>query len=259
MGIIHTVVGDLAAIPIQQAIEQDQQLSGSCLVLKDILNVGPLYQEGKGLSELRSQFWQRVHPEDHKEIIVDDLERLMQVSSQLSNQDDQVVWFWMASLPADLMAYFWLLHFLRKHQGRFYVINIAGLPFLDEKGKLFYPDSIASVPSKEIIKAKKLARAVGASEWETDGEEWARLRAEGDGVRTFEGGKKLASRPIDYYDAYLLEAMGNEGQKANKIVGEAMKKTRIPTGDTFLHWRLREMASAHILRYDNGYSKFVNP
>jgi hypothetical protein len=252
MHTIHLIVGDVAATPLIEAVTQHEELNGEVVVLKDILHVGPLKTDGMSFSESRSAFWNEAVPDGQQTIQVDDLERLMEISSRLSNDDKPRVWFWMAPAPADVAAYFWLLHFLKKHQGRFSVVNINGLPFLDENGKLFYPDSIGHIPVKEIIKARKLARVTTISEWETDVDEWPRLVTENAGVRIHEGGKRLKSMAVDYYDSVLMQYISNSNQKPNKVINLAISKNKVPTGDLFLHWRLREMAKEGKIELTKG-------
>ena len=257
MSTIHLIVGDATAKPLIEAIAQGDQLSGEVIVFKDILHVGPLKTEGMSFSEGRTAFWNQVIPEKQQDVVVDDLERLMEVSSRLSNDEELNIWFWMAPTPADVTAYFWLLHFLKKHQGRFSVVNINGLPFLDENGKLFYPESIGHIPVKEMIKARKLARVTTPSEWETDADEWPRMMEENSGIRLFKGGKKLDSESIDHYDILLLTFITNQNQKATKIVNQVIAKHKLPTGDTFLYWRLREMAEEGKIEMNKGDVKLA--
>lgn len=252
MRLIHLIVGDVAAKPLKEACAEHEVLSGEVVVLKDILHVGPLKTDGLNFSEGRSLFWNAVAPENQQSIQVNDLERLMEISSILSNDENAAIWFWMAPAPADVTAYFWLLHFLKKHQGRFSVVNINGLPFLDENGKLFYPEGIGYIPAKEILKARKLARVTTPSEWETDADEWPRLVAENGGIRVHEGGKRLKSQPISIYDDVLLQHITGQSQKANKVVHLAISKSKVPTGDSFLHWRLREMAKEGTIELAKG-------
>jgi hypothetical protein len=252
MSLIHLIVGDATAKPLIEAVALDEHLKGEVIVLKDILHVGPLKTEGMTFSEGRTAFWNTVIPEKQHDIVVDDLERLMEVSSRLSNSEDLKIWFWMAPTPADVTAYFWLLHFLKKHQGRFSVVNINGLPFLDENGKLFYPESIGHIPVKEMVKARKLARVTTPSEWETDADEWPRLIEENAGLRILQGGKKLSGHDIDHYDILLLTFITAQNQKATKVVNQALSKHKLPTGDTFLHWRLRVMAELNEIDMNKG-------
>jgi len=258
MSIIHLIVGDVAAGALEEAVKQEEALNGEVIVLKDILHVGFLKDEHiASFSDVRSEFWNNVIPEGQPMAEVNDLERLMEISTRLSNQEDLAIWYWMAPSPADVTAYFWLLHYLKKHIGRVSVINISGLPFLDEQGKLFYPDSFGNIPVKEIIKAKKLSRVITPSEWETDGDEWKRLVAENAGIRVLEGGKKLSGKEIGFYDDILFGLINSQPQKATKIVNQAMTRNKIPTGDWFLLWRLRTFADHGRIEMNKGEVRLI--
>lgn len=242
--IYHIVVGDMAAGPLAEAIEMEPELKGEVIVLKDILHVGPIQkEEGQSFSDMRSAWWQEVS--NAKEPIrVDDMERLLEVSNAMYKDEEAVAWFWMAPWPADVCAYHWMLYYLSKHSGRFYLLNIAGLPFLDENGKVCYPKNISEILPKELVKARKLARQVTPAEVEVDGEEWNKLVQENAGIRVHEGGKKLASKPEDHYDNQLKSFCSHQFQKASRIVSQALNKYKIPTGDLHLGWRLRKLAES---------------
>ena len=49
---------------------------------------------------------------------------------------------------------------LAEFQGRIFILYLNNLPFINEKGAIFYPTTLFSIPPKEFIKAKKLARPV---------------------------------------------------------------------------------------------------
>lgn len=206
--IYHIVTGDLAAMPLKEAIATEPGMQGEVVVIKDVLSVGPLQkEEGQKFSELRSAFWQQVLINEKNPVVTDDMERLLQLCNEISKNEDAKIWLWMAPLPADLCTYHWTLKYLGNYLSRFYVVNIAGLPFLDESGKMFFPKSIADILPKELIKARRLARLVTPGELETDGEEWRKSVAENAGIRTLEGGKRLVSRSEDYYDNQLISLL----------------------------------------------------
>lgn len=221
----------------------EESMQGEVVVLKDILHTGPLQKEGgQSFSNLWSAFWQQVVINEKQPIEVDDLERLLEVSNALNKSESAQVWFWMAPSPADVCAYHWVIQYLSKHMGRFYIVNIANLPFLDENGKVYYPKSISEILPRELVKARRLARTVTPAEVEVDGEEWKKLVDENALIRTHEGGKKLISRADDYYDSQLMSFCSHQFEKASRIVLQTMKKFPVPTGDLFLGWRLRKMA-----------------
>lgn len=256
--IYHIVTGDIAAAPLREAITNEPLMAGEVIVMKDVLSVGPLQkEEGQKFSELRSAFWQQVVNNEKTPVVVDDTERLSQVSIELSKNEEAKVWLWIAPWPADVCTYLWALKYMAPYAGRFYVVNIAGLPFLDENGKVFYPRSIGDIQPKELIKAKRLARPVTPAELEVDGEEWGRLVKENGGIRTHEGGKKIASKSETHYDNQLLSFCSQQYQKASKIVSQALSKFNIPTGDVYLGWRLRKLAEADKLNLQGDVTKML--
>jgi hypothetical protein len=254
--IYHIVTGDIAAAPLRDAIATDSAMEGEVIIMKDVLSVGPLQkEEGQKFSEIRSAFWQQVAPNEKNPIQVDDLERLLETGNELSKNENAKIWLWQAPWPADIATYYWSLKYLGKYVGRLYVINIAGLPFLDENGKVFYPKGIGDIQPKELVKAKRLARLVTPSELETDGEEWRKLQAENAGIRIHEGGKRLISKSEEHYDNQLISFCSHQYQKASKIINQALIRYNIPTGDVYLGWRLRKMADAGRLELQGDITK----
>jgi len=101
--IYHIVTGDNAAAPLLAAVAAEPSMEGEVIVIKDVLSVGPLQKaEGQKFSDMRSAFWQEVVNNDKNIIEVDDLERLSQVSIELSRNESARVWLWIAPLPADV-------------------------------------------------------------------------------------------------------------------------------------------------------------
>lgn len=256
--IYHIVNGDVAAGPLRDAIVLEPSLAGEVIVMKDVLSVGPLQkEEGQKFSELRSAFWQTVISNDKHPVNVDDMERLLDVCLALTKNEEAKVWLWVAPWPADICMYHWVLKYLGQHLGKFFVLNIAGLPFLDENGKVFFPKSIGEIQPKELVKARRLARTVNAAEVETDGEEWRKLVAENGGIRTLEGGKRLVSRSEEHYDNQLSSFCSHQFQKASRIVNQALSKFNIPTGDLYLGWRLRSMVDSGRLQVQGEMNKLL--
>jgi hypothetical protein len=240
--IYHFVVGDMAAQPLQEAIFSEPSIQGEIIVLKDILHVGPLQkEEGQGFSEMRAAFWQQVTGSD-KATEVTDMEQLLEASKHMYNNPDAQAWLWMAPWPADVCAYHWMLPYMSKHMGRFYLVSIAGLPFLNEDGKVYFPKNISEILPRELVKARRLARQVTPAEFEVDGDEWQKMVNDNAGIRTHEGGKKTAPRSESHYDNILLSFCSHQFQKAHKVVNQAINKYNVPTGDVYLGWRLRCMA-----------------
>lgn len=247
---IHIVFNEADIAVLKQAIEMDEQLQGEVFLIRDDYAVGPIQDLYRGEGrEVRQNWWKEVlaggdydGKADGSE--VDDYKTVAELVGTLRRNPDEFVWIWAAQNKHDVSGYYWLLHFMKEFQGRIHILYLNNLPFLNEKGQLFYPVWLSTIPPKEYLKAKKLARPITLSEFEVDPDEWLKLAGENKGVRVLEGGKKLAQFGYDYYDADLRKFITADWQKASKIIHQFLSKNKQTTGDAYLLWRLKTMVSA---------------
>ena len=136
---------------------------------------------------------------------------------------------------------------LKDFQGRVFILYLNNLPFINEKGNIFYPQWLSQIPPREFLKAKKLARPITLSEFEIDPDEWGKHCEEPSGVRILEGGKKLANKAPDHYDADILKYVTGAWQKASKVITQFLNKNKETTGDAYLLWRIKTMVAAGVL------------
>jgi hypothetical protein len=174
--------------------------------------------------------------------MVDDRLAVHNLKRELEENVKEEVWIWMGQNQHDVCGYYWLISQLQSFQGRVVILYLNNLPFINEKGNIFYPTSLHEIQPKEFLKAKKLNRKVTPSEFEVDPDEWKKLCSENDMVRMLEGGKKIAGKKEDFYDADILKGLTNEWQKGNKAMSGILGKMKIKTGDVFLLWRMKKMA-----------------
>jgi len=244
---IHIVFQEADIAALKKSFELDESLQADIIQIKDDYAVGPiadiLSEEG---IETRRQWWREVlaggdydGKVDSGE--VDDNKTVAQIIEKLSNDPEEIVWIWAAPNKHDVSAYYWLMSQLKDFQERIFILYLNNLPFINDKGHIFYPENIFEIPAKEFIKAKKLARQITPSEFEVDPDEWTKLSSENKGVRILEGGKKLIQHDYDYYDAELLKFITPDWQKVNKLFHSFFSKSKNTTGDAYLLWRLKLM------------------
>lgn len=247
---IHIVFNEPDIAVLKQAIEMDESLQGEVLLIRDDYAVGPIQDLYRGEGrEARQHWWKEVlSGGDYESKIesseVDDYKTVAELVGTLRRNPEEIAWIWAAQNKHDVCGYYWLLHFMKEFQGRIFILYLNNLPFLNEKGQLFYPTWLSTIPPKEYLKAKKLARPITLSEFEVDPDEWLKLAAENKGVRILEGGKKLAQYEYDYYDADLRKFITADWQKASKIIHQFLSKNKQTTGDAYLLWRLKTLAAA---------------
>lgn len=245
---IHVVFNEADIKVLEQAIELDESLKGDIIQIKDDYAVGPLENIyiGEGI-ENRKNWWREVlaggdydGKADNDE--VDDYKTVAELVGTMRRNEEEIIWIWAAQNKHDVSGYFWLLNYMKEFQGRVFILYLNNLPFINEKGNIFYPQWLHEIPAKEFLKAKKLAREITPSEFEVDPDEWNKYIMEDKGVRLLEGGKKLLSQGYDFYDSDLKKFITGDWQKASKVIHQYLSKAKHTTGDAYLLWRLKNLA-----------------
>ncbi len=256
---IHIVFQQQDVEVLQKAIEMDDALQGPVLQIKDDYAVGNIdgLDKEDGWGE-RKQWWKTLleaSPYGDTTNMVDDRLTVHQLIRELDKNDKEVVWIWMGQNAHDVCGYYWLISSLKNYQGRIFVLYLNNLPFINEKGNIFFPTALHEIQPKEFLKAKKLNRAVTLSEFEVDPDEWKRLCDEDAMIRILEGGKKIGSQKADYYDNDILTNLVTEWQKGNRAMANILGKMKIKTGDVFLLWRMKELAVNEMVEINGDPSK----
>jgi len=258
---IHIVFQDADIAVLQKAIELDQSLIGDIRIIRDDYAVGPLGEiyETEGY-QLRREWWKQLledSPYRSQQLtdLVDDRLTVHNLKKELDENSKEEVWIWMGQNQHDVCGYYWLVSQLKDYQGRIVILYFNNLPFINEKGQIFYPATLHEIQPKEFLKAKKLNRKITSSEFEVDPDEWKRLCSENAMIRILEGGKKIVGKEEDFYDKDILTGLSNEWQKGSKAMHSILGKMKIKTGDVFLLWRMKKLAEEGKIEINGDTSK----
>ncbi|MGN6164758.1 MAG: DUF3658 domain-containing protein [Flavisolibacter sp.] len=245
---IHIVFQEADINVLQKAIELDESLQGKIEIIRDDYAVGPVENiyEPEGYQQ-RRDWWKallEISPYDTEQLMnmVDDRLTIHNLKKELDENAKEELWIWMGQNQHDVCGYYWLISQLQQYQGRVVVLYMNNLPFINEKGQIFFPTTLHEIQPKEFLKAKKLNRKITLSEFEVDPDEWRKLCTENEIVRILEGGKKIVSKGEDFYDKEILSSLTSEWQKGNKAMSAVLSKMKIKTGDVFLLWRMKKLA-----------------
>jgi hypothetical protein len=244
---MHIVFQEQDINTLTKSFDLDESLRDEIVEIKDDYAVGPIkniYSE-EGIEE-RKQWWRHVLADgDYDGHVdtgdVDDNKRVEEIREKLTSNPEEKVWIWVAPNKHDVSGYYWLIAQLKEFVGRIFVLSLSNLPFINDKGNIFYPENLFEIPPREFLKAKKLARPITPSEFEIDPDEWSKICNENKIVRILEGAKKLSQHDEDFYDKHLLEFITPDWQKANKVIQQFLNKSKHTTGDMFMLWRLKEL------------------
>lgn len=234
---------------LKEAMKLDETLNGEIFEIKDDLGVGPLKDlDTDDGCAARGNWWRELlvgSPYGEKIVeTIDDRQTVKAIKEKLDTEDSLEAWIWMGQNQHDVTGYYWLMPQLKNYQGRVMILYLNNLPFINEKGQLFYPWSIHDILPKEAVKAKKLARPITLSEFEVDPDEWKKLSDESAIVRILEGGKKIVGKEDSFYDSEILKNITTDWQKATRVLSNTLHRMKIKTGDVFLMWRMKQIIGA---------------
>lgn len=243
---IHIVFNESEVQLMQQVIELDETLAGEVLLIRDDFAVGPLTgldtEEGWNA---RVEWWRNLlETSPYGQNLAgsfDDRQTVEAIKAKLEENETEEVWIWMGQNQHDVTGYYWLMPQLRNYQGRVMVLYMNNLPFINEKGQIFYPSWLHEIQPKEFTKAKKLCRPITLSEFEVDPDEWKKLVEENATVRMLEGGKKIVGKEENFYDNEILRNLTPEWQKATRVLSNTLNRMKIKTGDVFIMWRMKQL------------------
>jgi len=243
---MHIVFQHADVHVIAEAMKLDESLNGEIVEIKDEWGVGPLkdLDTDEGWNA-REEWWRQLltgSPMGEKIVgTFDDRQTVNAVKEKLEADTALELWIWLGQNQHDVTGYYWLMPQLKQYQGRIMILFLNNLPFINEKGHLFYPGTIHDILPKEAVKAKKLARPITLSEFELDPDEWKRLSDENSTVRILEGGKKIIGKEESFYDDEILKNLTGEWQKATRVLSNTLHRMKIKTGDVFIMWRMKQL------------------
>ena len=243
---IHIVFNESDVDLMKQVIKLDETLAGEVVQVKDDYAVGPLNQlDTDGGWQARHDWWMSLLENSHyagtNTVKFDDRKTVLNLNEKMAANPQEEIWIWMGQNQHDVMGYYWLMPQLREFAGRVMILYLNNLPFINEKGHIFYPSWIGEIQPGEFLKAKKLARPITLSEFEVDPDEWKKLCEENSMVRILEGGKKIIGKDEGFYDNDVMKNLTPEWQKAARVITNTLHRMKIKTGDVFLMWRMKKL------------------
>lgn len=249
----HIVFSEQNALTLQAANALDESLNGKIITCYDNFSVGPInniyFTEG---IEARKEWWKDILMGGDFSNWVDkekinSITAIEEAISTLNTNDEETIWIWAGQNARDVSGYYWMLHYLKPFQGKIFILYLNNLPFINEKGGIFYPSELSEIMPREFLKAKKLARPITLSEFELDPDEWQKFMNDPKGIRLLEGGKKLTQVDYDYFDNTLKKLITGQWTKASKIINQFLQKREIVTGEAFLLWRIKELVNSNTI------------
>lgn len=151
---IHIVFQQADIDVLQKAMELDASLQGKVEIIRDDFAVGPIENifETEGYQQRRDWWKAQIDASPYKAeelmTLVDDKLTVHNLKKELDENPKEEVWIWMGQNGHDVCGYYWLISQMATYEGRVVVLYMNNLPFINEKGQLFYPSNLHEIPRR---------------------------------------------------------------------------------------------------------------
>lgn len=235
---MHIVFDKKDAEALEKSFELDESLRSEVIVVDEDYSVGPL-EDGliEGYSRDEWLAMKKLSTVSENELLEN------RIKSAFEKDGEEQLWIWIVPNSRDVCGYYWLISRLQDYKGKVFSIWLNNLPFINEKGQIFYPKYLSEIPAKEFLKAKKLALEVSPAIFETDPDEWKKMVAENKPLRLLDGAKKISGQDESFFDDDLIHSVPVNWQKSSKTIQQFLEKSKYTINENFLLWRLRELTS----------------
>lgn len=242
---------------LQKGFDAKQNFEAEILTIKDSFFVGPLAHIKEDIGRANRLTWHNntlnyfgLEPiaadaalHNYKivqEIIAFLSETTLDNEGSIENNKNYIT-LWMGQNANDVCGYFWLTQQLQDYCGKIEVIYLNNLPFLNEKGGLFYPTHLHQIPAAEFIKCLKVERKIAIHEFEVEKDEWQALIQNINTYRILEGAKKIACKNENLFDDFIIATNMGEGIKLGKLMNLLLAKLPNHPNEIFLLSRFKHL------------------
>lgn len=238
---MHIVFDEADGRSLAASFDVDESMRSRIVVVNEDWSIGPLIEDAEeGGMGGRNNWLSKVSEKE----ISGAGRYLDEIKETLKEHPEEQGLIWVAPNSRDVSGYYYLVSNLEDFKGRLAAIWLNNLPFINDKGLIFYPSYLNEIPAKEFVKAKRLSNEISLSLFETDPDEWKKLTQENMPLRVLDGAKKLLSKEEHFFDKEILGALQNEFQKASRLIASVRGKQKYHLNTQFAIWRLRELINS---------------
>lgn len=256
---MHIVFQEADVAVLNAALKLDETFTGDVILVRDDFAVGPLnnIDSTEGMEE-RKNWWAKLlqySPYITSLETLNDQQTVSALQAFATAAPAHEIWIWLAPNVHDQCSYYWLICQLADILPKVKIINIGNLPFINEKGNIFYPTALHEIRPSEFLKARRLQKTLTPGALEMLKDEWKKLCDTEDLVRIIEHDKNVIGKPVTYFDKKIIAALTKEAQKLPKFLQQLLTKAQIKTGDVFLVWRIREMGMEGLIEISGNWEQ----
>lgn len=246
MGLVHLVLGDVAAGVLRDAMAQAVVAPAECIRFRDVLALGPLgaLDSPQGPAS-RAAYWAQLLPEARPGVADFEEEEARYRAARAAAERGETLMAWAGDHASSQL---WLQRLCSQlpAQAGLLLVDVAHRPGPRRR-------ALGQFEPRELAGLLEHARRLSPGEIESLARAWHNNARAASGVRCWErSAGHISHHPDARYDALLLAQCDADWQLAAQVVGSAQWECDEYLGDVFFAWRLRELARAGDVELQGG-------
>lgn len=249
----HIVTGDMATASVKAALNLDP---ADIVNMDDDLSVGPLTDVDSVAPIHRAAFWRKIfgpQAKEYEDLYGESMDAKLARTSAVFNRlaaSNRPCLVWCGTNANEQLTLRRTAHFIRTSPRAFWFVEVK--PADQKPLPPNWSTAVAVLNESELASIYERRRELSQDERTVFAEDWRDVCADGnDASLRMVVNDNIETHPISTYDAHILAQMQSDWQRTVRVVGNAMAKLeKHEASDTFIFWRLRELAKRGHLEID---------
>jgi len=205
----------------------------------DILNIGPACDLNAGEEiQKRIDWWQNVGGNSNPPVEQD----LKSIETIVENADNiDKIFIWTGCCASEIISTARLIYHISKLGKPIFIANF-NIPVRSVRGDIVYPKALNQTATFQVKDIFEQFERIDRSRLQDWSDLWEKVKSENGQLRILDNRGQIAPVKIDYFDSFLLAKCDENFKKAARVIGETLMDTDFNVGDSYLNWRLKQLA-----------------
>jgi hypothetical protein len=205
----------------------------------DILNMGPAC-DLNACEEIqkRIDWWQNVGGNSNPPV-EQDLKSIETIVENADNTDK--IFIWTGCCASEIISTARLIYYLSKFGKPIFIANF-NVPVRSVHGDIVYPKALNQTATFQVKDIFDQFERIDRSRLQDWSDLWEKVKSENGQLWICDTRGQIAPVKIDYFDSFLLAKCDENFKKAARVIGETLVDTDFNVGDSYLNWRLKQLA-----------------
>lgn len=250
---IHIVFGQLAANVLTRSNVLDTSKT-KIIVLNELLNIGLICDINKssGITNRKKWFINNQPFENYTKDFVEEIDKDIYIIKSLITEDNNQnnLFLWTGASASEIVNTARLLHYSNNSFKNIYTIDMASIPVQNTNGETCYLEILSIVDKEQMPNYINKFEIISKKQKDEYATLWQRLSTSKSPLKYLTKEKEILEVDETYFDTILESFCSKDFQSPARAIGYTLCETDFNVGDSFLHWRIKQLIKEGKLEYE---------